>query len=138
MLNPNTPTIKWFNTETKAAVGSVSVNSGFLPPSTTPPTEYVIIRGRASDQGRGKSCFMHAVTITLDIVTKNDNFGFKRSDEIAALILLRIDSNTVVTLESPFQAGALTVNIDNADGLTEESNVFRTILTYNLTVRQTI
>ncbi len=138
MLNPNTPTIKWFNTETKTAVGVIPVNAGFLPPNVAPPTEYVIIRGRSSSQSQGKSCYIHTVTITLDIVTKNDNFGFKRSDAIAALILARIDSNTIITLDSPFQAMALTVNIENLEGLTEESNSFRTILTYNLTVRQTI
>ncbi len=82
---------------------------------------------------------MSSVTITLDIITKNSKFGYDRPDEIAQLILTRIDSNTVITLASPFQAAALSAaDISNADGLTDETNVFRTILTYNLTVRQTI
>ena len=141
MLNPNTPVIKWFNTEVKSVVGSVPVAAGFLPPSTTgaPPTEYIIIRGRSSSQSQGKSGIISSVTITLDIIVKNSNFGYKRSDEIAALILAHIDSDTVITLVSPFCANALSVeDISNLDGLTDEENVFRTILTYNLTVRQTI
>lgn len=142
MLNPNTPVIIWFNTKVKTAVGAISVNAGYLPPAIPPAlplTEYVIIRGRSSSQEQGKSCIMSSVTIILDIITKNYNFGYKRSDEIAAMILAAIDSDTIITLTSPFSAAALSVeDISNMDGISEEQNVFRTILTYNLTVRQTI
>lgn len=141
MLNPNTPVIKWFNTAVKTAVGAISVNAGYLPPAlppATPLTEYVIIRGRSSSQQQGKDSYISSVTIILDIVTKNSNFGYKRSDEIAAMILAAIDSDTTITLESPFCANALSIgDISNLDGISEEQNVFRTILTYNLTVRQT-
>lgn len=141
MLNPNKPVIVWFNTEVKSVVGSVPVNAGMLPPTLNgvQPAEYIIIRGRSSSQSQGKSCILSSVTITLDIVTKNSNFGYKRSDEIADLILASIDSDKVITLDAPFSAAALSVeDISNLDGLNDENNVFRTILTYNLTVRQTI
>jgi len=73
----------------------------------------------------------------VDIVTKNANFGYKRSEEISNLVLTAINSDTQITLPTGWQSTSLFVQgIRNIDGLNPLDNVFRTLITYNLTITQ--
>ena len=134
MLNPNIEIKKWFITHVGTATG-LGVYDGFAPELTA--TEYIIVDGRTSTQEQGKSGYTNSNVIVIDIVTKNANFGYKRSEEISDLILASINSDTKITLPSGWTSTSLYVqSIRNLDGLNPLDNVFRTLITYNLTITQ--
>jgi hypothetical protein len=134
MLNPNVEIKKWFYTHLVSAT-SLSVYDGFAPDNVG--NEYIILDGRTSSQEDGKSGYTNSITIDVDIVTKNANFGYKRSEEISNLVLTAINSDTDITLPAGWGSTSLFVqSIRNIDGLNPLDNVFRTLITYNLTITQ--
>ena len=93
--------------------------------------------GRTSNQEQGKAGYTNSVTIIVDIVTKNANFGYKRAETISDLVLTAINSNTTITLSNGFYSSSVYVDsIRNLDGLNPLDNVFRTLITYNLIITQ--
>lgn len=134
MLNPNIEIKKWFYTELVSAT-SLGVYDGFAPDGVG--NEYIILDGRSSSQEQGKAGYTNGITIIVDIVTKNANFGYKRAEEISNLVLADINSDTIITLPGGWTSSSLYVNsISNLDGLNPLDNVFRTLITYNLTITQ--
>ena len=134
MLNPNIEIKKWFVTHVASATG-LNVYDGMAPDNDL--TEYIVLDGRTSSQEQGKSGYTNSNTIIVDIITKNANFGYKRSEEISNLILTAINSDTVITLPTGWKSTSLYVDgIRNIDGLNPIDNVFRTLITYNLTITQ--
>jgi hypothetical protein len=134
MLNPNIEIKKWFFTHLVSATG-LSVYDGFAPDNAG--SEYIILDGRTSTQEQGKTGYTNSNTIVVDIVTKNANFGYKRSEEISNLVLAEINSDSQITLPAGWQSTSLFVQgIRNIDGLNPLDNVFRTLITYNLTITQ--
>ena len=134
MLNPNIEIKKWFYTNL-VSVTSLPVYDGIAPENQL--SEYIILDGRTSSQEQGKSGYTNSNTIIVDIVTKNANFGYKRSEEISNLILTNINSNTKIILPDGWVSSSLFVeSIMNLDGLNPIDNVFRTLITYNLTITQ--
>jgi len=134
MLNPNIDIKKWFFNELSDAT-SLVVYDGFAPNGAG--SEYIILTGRTSSQEQGKEGFTNAITIIVDIITKNANFGYKRAEEISDLVLSAINSDTQITLDNGFTASSLSVeSIRNLDGLNPLDNVFRVLITYNLTITQ--
>jgi hypothetical protein len=134
MLNPNIEIKKWFYTNLGTAT-SLPVYDGLAPDSA--PSEYIIMDGRTSTQNQGKISYTNGVSIDVDIVVKNANFGYKRAETISNLVLTAINSNTTITLSNGFYASSLVVgSIRNLDGLNPLDNVFRTIITYNLIITQ--
>ena len=134
MLNPNIEIKKWFYTHLASSSG-LPVYDGFAPDNGV--NEYIIMNGRASTQEQGKISYTNGVTIDVDIVIKNSNFGYKRAETISDLILNAINSETTITLANGFSASSLVVGaIRNLDGLNPLDNVFRTIITYNLIITQ--
>ena len=134
MLNPNIEIKKWFVTNLGTAT-SLPVYDGIAPENNL--YEYIILDGRTSSQEQGKSGYTNTNTIIVDIVTKNANFGYKRSETISDLVLANINSDTTITLPGGWTSSSLFVNsITNLDGLNPLDNVFRTLITYNLTITQ--
>jgi hypothetical protein len=134
MLNPNIDIKKWFINHIADAT-DLNVYDGFAPDNAG--SEYIILDGRTSSQEQGKTGYTNSNSILVDIVTKNANFGYKRSEEISNLILTAINSDTVITLPTGWQSTSLYVqSIRNLDGLNPLDNVFRTLITYNLTITQ--
>jgi hypothetical protein len=134
MLNPNIEIKKWFYTNLTNAT-SLVVYDGIAPDGAG--NEYIVMSGRTSSQDDGKSGYTNSVTIDVDIVTKNANFGYKRSEEISNLVLTAINSDTNITLANGFYSSTLFVqSIRNLDGLNPTDNVFRTIITYNIIITQ--
>jgi hypothetical protein len=134
MLNPNIEIKKWFVTNLGTAT-SLPVYDGIAPENNL--SEYIILDGRTSSQEQGKSGYTNTNTIIVDIVTKNANFGYKRSETISDLVLADINSDTIITLPGGWTSSSLFVNsITNLDGLNPLDNVFRTLITYNLTITQ--
>ena len=134
MLNPNIEIKKWFVTNVASASG-LPVYDGMAPDNDL--SEYIILDGRTSTQEQGKSGYTNSNTIIVDIVTKNANFGYKRSETISNLILAAINSDTTITLPSGWNSTSLYVDsIRNLDGLNPLDNVFRTLITYNLIITQ--
>ena len=134
MLNPNIEIKKWFYTNLTSATGLV-VYDGMAPDNAG--NEYIIMNGRTSKQDQGKTGYTNSVTIDVDIVTKNANFGYKRAEEISDLVLTAINSDTDITLANGFYSSTLVVgSIRNLDGLNPLDNVFRTIITYNIIITQ--
>ena len=134
MLNPNIEIKKWFVTNLGTASG-LPVYDGMAPDNNL--SEYIILDGRTSTQEQGKSGYTNSNSIVVDIVTKNANFGYKRSETISNLILAAINSDTNITLPSGWTTSSLYVeSIRNLDGLNPLDNVFRTLITYNLTITQ--
>jgi hypothetical protein len=134
MLNPNIEIKKWFYTELVSATG-LGVYDGFSPENVG--NEYIILEGRTSSQEQGKAGYTNAITIIVDIVTKNANFGYKRAEEISNLVLANINSDTTITLSNGFTSSALSVeSVRNLDALNPIDNVFRTIIIYNIIITQ--
>jgi hypothetical protein len=134
MLNPNIEVKKWFYTNVSSAT-ALPVYDGIAPDSA--PNEYIILDGRTSSQEQGKNGYTNSMSIIVDIVTKNANFGYKRSEEISNLVLTAINSDTVITLPTGWKSSSLYVDgVRNLDGLSPLENVFRTLVTYNLTITQ--
>lgn len=134
MLNPNIEVKKWFYTHLTSSSG-LPVYDGIAPDNGV--NEYIIMNGRTSTQEQGKISYTNSVSIDVDIVIKNSNFGYKRAETISDLILNAINSETTITLSNGFSASSLVVaSIRNLDGLNPLDNVFRTIITYNLIITQ--
>jgi hypothetical protein len=134
MLNPNIEIKKWFYTNLTSSCG-LPVYDGYAPNNGV--NEYIIMNGRASTQEQGKVSYTNGVTIDVDIVIKNSNFGYKRAETISDLILTAINSQTAITLANGFYASSLVVGaIRNLDALEPSDNIFRTIITYNLIITQ--
>ena len=134
MLNPNIEIKKWFYTNLVSAT-SLPVYDGMAP--NTAPKEYIIMDGRSSSQEQGKNGYTNNISIDVDIVTKNANFGYKRTETISDLVLTAINSDTNITLSNGFYASSVVVSsIRNLDGLNPLDNVFRTIITYNIIITQ--
>jgi hypothetical protein len=134
MLNPNIEIKKWFYTNLVNAT-ELSVYDGFAPDNAG--NEYIILTGRTSSQEQGKDGYTNSITIIVDIVTKNANFGYKRAEEISDLVLANINSDTIITLSNGFTSSALSVgSVLNLDGLNPLDNVFRTLIIYNLIITQ--
>jgi hypothetical protein len=134
MLNPNIEIKKWFYTNLTSASG-LTVYDGIAPEGAG--DEYIVMSGRTSTQEQGKSGYTNGVTIDVDIVTKNANFGYKRAETISNLVLTAINSDTNITLANGFYSSTLFVaSIRNLDGINPLDNIFRTIITYNIIITQ--
>lgn len=134
MLNPNIDIKKWFYTNL-VSITDLDVYDGMAPEGAG--NEYLILDGRSSSQEQGKTGYTNSVTMTVDIVTKNANFGYKRAETISDLILADINSDTTITLNNGFYCSSLYVqSVRNIDGLNPIDNVFRTLIIYNLTITQ--
>jgi hypothetical protein len=134
MLNPNIDIKKWFYTNLSSSTGLV-VYDGFAPDNAG--NEYIIMTGRTSSQEQGKAGYTNSIVIIVDIITKNANFGYKRAEDISDLVLQNINSDTIITLSNGFSASSLSVeSIRNLDGLNPLDNVFRVLITYNITITQ--
>ena len=134
MLNPNIEIKKWFYTNLSSATG-LTVYDGIAPDGAG--DEYIVMSGRTSTQERGKTGYTNGISIDVDIVTKNANFGYKRAEEISNLVLTAINSDTNITLANGFYSSTLVVeSIRNLDGINPIDNVFRTIITYNIIITQ--
>jgi len=134
MLNPNIEIKKWFYTNLTSASG-LTVYDGIAPEGAG--DEYIVMTGRTSTQEQGKSGYTNGVSIDVDIVTKNANFGYKRAETISNLVLTAINSDTNITLANGFYSSTLFVqSIRNLDGINPMDNVFRTIITYNIIITQ--
>lgn len=134
MLNPNIEIKKWFYTNLTSAT-SLVVYDGIAKDGAG--DEYIVMTGRTSNQEQGKSGYTNGITIDVDIVTKNANFGYKRAEEISNLVLTAINSDTNITLANGFYSSTLVVgSIRNLDGLNPIDNVFRTIISYNIIITQ--
>jgi hypothetical protein len=134
MLNPNIDIKKWFYTNL-VSITDLDVYDGMAPEGAG--NEYLILDGRSSSQEQGKTGYTNSVTMTVDIVTKNANFGYKRAETISDLILAGINSDTTITLNNGFYCSSLFVqSVRNIDGLNPIDNVFRTLIIYNLTITQ--
>jgi hypothetical protein len=134
MYNPNIDIKKWFYTNLVSATG-LGVYDGIAP--VTAGNEYLILTDRTSSQVQGKNGYTNTLVFMIDIVTKNANFGFKRAETISNLILNAINSDTTITLPAGWKASSLSVGgIRNLSALNPLDNVFRTLITYNLTITQ--
>ena len=134
MLNPNIEIKKWFYTNLSSASG-LTVYDGIAPEGAG--DEYIVMEGRTSSQEQGKTGYTNSISIDVDIVTKNANFGYKRSETISNLVLTAINSNTKITLANGFYSSTLFVaSIRNLDGINPLDNIFRTIITYNIIITQ--
>ena len=134
MLNPNIEIKKWFFTNLTSATALV-VYDGFAPEGAG--NEYIVLTGRTSTQDQGKEGYTNSISITVDIITKNANFGYKRAETISDLVLTAINSDTNITLANGFTASSLSVeSVRNLDGLNPLDNVFRVLITYNIIITQ--
>jgi hypothetical protein len=134
MLNPNIEIKKWFFTNLTSASGLV-VYDGFAPEGAG--EEYIVLTGRTSTQDQGKAGYTNTISITVDIITKNANFGYKRAETISDLVLNAINSDTNITLANGFSSSSLSVeSVRNLDGLNPLDNVFRVLITYNIIITQ--
>ena len=134
MLNPNIEIKKWFYTNLTSAT-ALGVYDGFAPEGAG--NDYIVLTGRTSSQDQGKAGYTNSISIIVDIITKNANFGYKRAETISDLVLTAINSDTNITLANGFTASSLSVeSVRNLDGLNPLDNVFRVLITYNIIITQ--
>jgi hypothetical protein len=108
---------------------------GFAPDDAG--DEYVVIINPDMSGALGKNNFNTEVSIGVDIVVKNNNFGFKRSEEIAEDILAVINANANPDLSPDFQCVTTQLaNSTNLSSLLQTDNTFRTILRFEHKVSQ--
>jgi len=131
MTNP-IPAIKKYLYTAIGTATSLTVYDGIAPDDAG--NEYIVLTGRSGTQLQGKTGFSSNVNITVDIVTRGSFTGYKRSEEIAQLILTALDSNTGITLSTGQATSLYLATITNLDGLNPLDNVFRTIITYNVII----
>jgi len=131
MTNP-IPAIKKYLYTAIGTATSLTVYDGIAPDDAD--NEYIVLTGRSGNQLQGKTGFTSNVTMTVDIVTRGQFTGYKRSEDIAQLILTALDSNTSITLSTGQATSLYLATITNLDGLNPLDNVFRTIITYNVII----
>lgn len=131
MTNPIPSIKKWLYATIQTAT-SLTVYDGIAPDDAG--NEYIVLTGRSGTQMQGKTGFASNVAMTIDIVTRGQFTGYKRSEDIAQLILTAIDSDTNITLSTGQATSLYLGNITNLDGLNPLDNVFRTIITYNVII----
>jgi len=114
MTNP-IPAIKKYLYTAIGTATSLTVYDGIAPDDAG--NEYIVLTGRSGTPMQGKTGFASNVTMTIDIVTRGQFTGYKRSEDIAQLILTDIDSNTNITLSTGQATSLYLANITNLDGL---------------------
>lgn len=99
---------------------------------------YVVISGLEQRDLDGKQNFNSQVNISLDIVTKTANFGYKTAEEIASLILASINADHDPDLSAYGLQCYSTelVGNTNLDSLIPTDNVYRVILRYQHLISQ--
>ena len=79
------------------------------------------------------------VSANVDIVTKSSNFGFKRAEQIAELVMGGINSDTIVTLPTGWDCkNVVCESVNNLEDLDPFDNTFRVIIRYTFVITQTI
>jgi hypothetical protein len=136
MKNPAIEIKKWLVARLQA-YAYIDVYDGMTP--TDVDGEYIVITSRTANQGEGKDCFQFEVSANVDIVTKGSNFGFKRAEQIAELVVGGINSDTVVTLPNGWDCkNVVCESINNLEDLDPSENTFRVIIRYTFVITQTI
>ena len=136
MKNPAIEIKKWLISQLQA-YAYIDVYDAMTP--TDANGEYIVISSRTANQGEGKDCFQFEVSANVDIVTKGSNFGFKRAEQIAELVMGGINSDTIVSL--PFGWDCKNVvceSVNNLEDLDPSDNTFRVIIRYTFVISQTI
>jgi hypothetical protein len=133
---PAIPIKQWLVARLQA-YAYIDVYDGMTP--TDADGEYIVISSRTANQGEGKDCFQFEVSANVDIVTKGSNFGFKRAEQIAELVVGGINSDTVVTLPVGWDCkNVVCESINNLEDLDPFENTFRVIIRYTFVITQTI
>ena len=136
MKNPAIEIKKWLYNRLQA-FSYVDVYDAMVPLDSN--GEYIVITARTANQGEGKDCFQFEVSANVDIVTKGNNFGFKRAEQIAEYVMGGINSDTVVTLPTGWDCkNVVCESINNLEDLDPSDNTFRVIIRYTFVITQTI
>lgn len=136
MKNPAIEIKKWLYAQLQA-YSYVDVYDAMVPDDAN--GEYIVITSRTANQMEGKDCFQFEVSANVDIVTKSSNFGFKRSEQIAELVMAGINSDTIVTLPTGWDCkNVVCESVNNLEDLDPFDNTFRVIIRYTFVITQTI
>ena len=136
MKNPAIEIKKWLIARLQA-YAYIDVYDAMTP--TDANGEYIVITSRTANQGEGKDCFQFEVSANVDIVTKGSNFGFKRSEQIAELVMGGINSDTIVSLPVGWDCkNVVCGSVNNLPDLDPSDNTFRVIIRYTFVITQTI
>ena len=136
MKNPAIEIKKWLYARLQA-YSYVDVYDAMVPDDAN--GEYIVITSRTANQMEGKDCFQFEVSANVDIVTKGSNFGFKRAEQIAELVMGGINSDTIVTLPVGWDCkNVVCESVNNLEDLDPLDNTFRVIIRYTFVITQTI
>ena len=136
MKNPAIEIKKWLIARLQA-YAYIDVYDAMTP--TDANGEYIVITSRTANQGDGKDCFQFEVSANVDIVTRGSNFGFKRAEQIAELVMGGINSDTIVSLPVGWDCkNVVCESVNNLPDLDPSDNTFRVIIRYTFVITQTI
>lgn len=136
LKNPAIEIKKWLVSQIQA-YAYIDVYDGIVPDITG--DEYIVINSRTASPMDAKGMYMHEVSANVEIVTKTDNFGYKRAEQIAELIMGGIGSDTDVILPAGWDCkNPVLESINNLEDLDPFNNTFRVILRYTFVITQTI
>ena len=136
MKNPAIEIKKWLIARLQA-YAYIDVYDAMKP--TDANGEYIVITSRTANQGEGKDCFQFEVSANVDIVTKSSNYGFKRAEQRAELVMGGINSDTIVSLPVGLDCkNVVCESVNNLEDLDPSDNTFRVIIRYTFVISQTI
>ena len=136
MKNPAIEIKKWLIAQIQA-YAYIDVYDAMTP--TDANGEYIVITSRTANQGEGKDCFQFEVSANVDIVTRGSNFGFKRAEQIAELVMGGINSDTIVLLPVGWDCkNVVCESVNNLEDLDPSEKTFRVMIRYTFVITQTI
>lgn len=136
LKNPSIEIKKWLYSRL-VAYSYLDVYDGMVPEITA--NEYIVINSRTASQSEAKAMYQFEVTANIEVCVKSDNFGYKRAEQIAELIMGGINSDTDVILPAGWDCKNVVLeSVNNLEDLDPFNNTFRVILRYSFIITQTV
>jgi hypothetical protein len=97
-------------------------------PADIPDRNYIILGEAVMIPQRDKSNFFNEVVLTIDVVNKTYNTGYKEVSEFVNDVTAIINQDTLLTMPSFVMDNQVIEDIQNFNNLTDKEKVFRAII----------
>ncbi len=97
-------------------------------PADIPDRNYIILGEAVMIPQQDKSNFFNEVVLTIDVVNKTYNTGYKEVSEFVNDVTAIINQDTLLTMPSFVMDNQVIEDIQNFNNLTDKEKVFRAII----------
>jgi hypothetical protein len=97
-------------------------------PADIPDRNYIILGEAVMIPQQDKSKFFNEVVLTIDVVNKTYNTGYKEVSEFVNDVTAIINQDTLLTMPSFVMDNQVIEDIQNFNNLTDKEKVFRAII----------